>query len=137
MSVECFLDTNVLVYAASATPDDADKKERALDLIASADFGLSTQVLQEFFVTLTRKARVRLASAAAFALLEEYSAFPTVSTDYALIVTAVEISNRFQVSYWDAAIIGAAEILGAPVLYTEDLSHGQRYGEVRVVNPFR
>ena len=60
MGVDCFLDTNVLVYAISAAPEEAGKKAAALELIQQADFGLSAQVLQEFYVTATRKIRVPL-----------------------------------------------------------------------------
>jgi len=136
MSVECFLDTNVLVYAVSSAEADAPKRRRALELVREADFGLSAQVLQEFYVTVTRKIRKPLAPELAVALMEEYRVFPTVPTDYPLIVSAVEISLRHGVSYWDGAILAAAEVLEAPILYTEDLSHGQRYGSVRAVNPF-
>ena len=59
-----------------------------------------------------------------------------VWTDYPLIVAGIETALRFGVSYWDGAIIAAAERLGAPILYTEDLNHGQRYGSVQAVNPF-
>ena len=61
---------------------------------------------------------------------------PTVPTDYPLIVSAVEISLRHGISYWDGAIVVVAEALEAKVLYAEDLNHGQRYGPVRAVNPF-
>jgi len=136
MSVECFLDTNVLVYAVSSAEADAPKRTTALDLVRRADFGLSAQVLQEFYVAVTRKIRTPLAPELAVALMEEYRVFPTVPTDYPLIVSAVEISLRYGVSYWDGAILAAAEVLEAPILYTEDLSDGQRYGSVRAVNPF-
>lgn len=136
MSVECFLDTNVLVYAISSAEADAAKKTRALELIQQSDFGLSAQVLQEFYVAVTRKIRTPLAPDQAVALMEEYRVFPTVATDYPLIVSAIELSLRYGISYWDAAILAAAEALEAPTLYTEDLSHGQRYGDVRVLNPF-
>jgi predicted nucleic acid-binding protein len=59
-----------------------------------------------------------------------------VPTDYPLIVAAVELSLRYGISYWDGAILAAAEVLEAPTLYTEDLNHGQRYGQVLVLNPF-
>ncbi len=136
MSVECFFDTNVLVYAVSSAEADAPKRRRALDLVRQADFGLSAQVLQEFYVTVTRKIRKSLAPELAVALMEEYRVFPTVPTDYPLIVSAVEISLRYGVSYWEGAILAAAEVLEAPILYTEDLAHGQQYGPVRAVNPF-
>jgi len=136
MSVDCFLDTNILVYAVSSTEADAPKRARALDLVRQSDFGLSAQVLQEFFVTVTRKIRKPLAPELAVALMDEYRVFPTVPTDYPLIVSAVELSLRYGVSYWDGAILAAAEVLEAKVLYTEDLNHGQHYGAVRAVNPF-
>jgi predicted nucleic acid-binding protein len=136
MSVECFLDTNILVYAISSAEADAAKKTKALELIQRSDFGLSAQVLQEFYVAVTRRIRTPLAPDLAVALMEEYRVFPTVATDYPLIVRAVELSLRYGISYWDAAILAAAEALEAPTLYTEDLSHGQRYGDVRVLNPF-
>jgi predicted nucleic acid-binding protein len=137
MSVECFLDTNVLVYAVSSAEADAAKQAKALALVEEADFGLSAQVLQEFYVTVTRKIRRPLAPDQAVALMEQYRLFPTVPTDYPLIVAAVEISLRYGVSYWDGAILAAAEVLEAPVLYTEDLAHGQLYGRVTALNPFR
>jgi predicted nucleic acid-binding protein len=136
MSVECFLDTNVLVYAVSAAPEDAAKRARAATLIASADFGLSVQVLQELYVTVTRKIRVPLDPARAFEMISEYRAFPLVAVDFALLARAVEISLRHRISYWDGAIVAAAEDLDAAILYSEDLSHGQSFGSVRVVNPF-
>lgn len=136
MSVECFLDTNVLVYAVSSAEHEADKSRRALELVRTSDFGLSAQVLQEFYVTVTRKIKKPLAPELAVALMDQYRVFPVVATDYPLIVAAVELSLRYGVSYWDGAILAAAEVLEAPVLYTEDLNHGQRYGPVRAVNPF-
>ena len=137
MSVECFLDTNILVYAVSAAPADAAKKEKALELIERADFGLSAQVLQEFYVTVTRKIAKPLTPDSAVALLEQFKVFPTVQVDYPLIVSGIEVSLAYGISYWDGTIVAAAAALGAPVLLTEDLNDGQSYGAVRVVNPFR
>jgi predicted nucleic acid-binding protein len=136
MSVDCFLDTNVLLYAVSSAEADAAKRAKALDLVRQSDFGLSAQVLQEFYVTVTRKIRKPLAPELAVALMDEYRVFPTVPTDYPLIVSAVELSLRYGISYWDGAIVAAAEALEAEVLYTEHLNHGQHYGAVRAVNPF-
>lgn len=136
MTVECFLDTNILVYAISALDGDSSKKARALELIQTADFGISSQVLQEFWVTVTRKIRKPLPPEMALALLDEYRLFPTAYTDYPLIVAAIEHSLRYGISYWDGAIVAAAEALEAPILYSEDLSHDQRYGSTTVVNPF-
>lgn len=136
MSVECFLDTNILVYAVSALEEDAAKKARSLDLIQTADFGLSSQVLQEFWVTVTLKIQKPLTPEVALRLLDQYRLFPSAPTDYPLILTAIEHSLRYEISYWDGAIVAAAEALEAPVLYSEDLSHGQKYGTTQVINPF-
>ena len=135
-TAESFLDTNVLVYAVSSAPGEAAKKRIALDLIATADFGLSAQVLQELYVTVTRKAVRPLPVDRTLALLEDLRRFPLVETDWPLVVAAIEASVRFGISYWDGAIVAAATRLGATILYTEDLNHGQLYGEIRALNPF-
>jgi predicted nucleic acid-binding protein len=136
MSAEAFLDTNVLIYAVSSDPAESEKKGKAIDLIENSDFGLSAQVLQEFYVTVTRKIALPLPPDDAVALLEEFRCFPLVWTDYPLIVAGIETALRFGISYWDGAVIAAAERLGASTLYTEDLNHGQHYGSVQAVNPF-
>jgi predicted nucleic acid-binding protein len=136
MSVEAFLDTNVLVYAVSSDPAESPKKEKALALIETTDFGLSAQVLQEFYVVVTRKIARPLPPDGAVALLEQFRILPVVWTDYPLVLAGVEASLQFGISYWDGAIVAAAERLGATTLYSEDLSHGQRYGSITVVNPF-
>jgi predicted nucleic acid-binding protein len=136
MSVEAFLDTNVLIYAVSSSAEEAAKKERALDLIEHVDFGLSAQVLQEFYVNVTVKIAQPLQPDKAVALLEQFRCFPLVLTDYPLIVAGAEASLRHSISYWDGTIIAAAEFLGAATLYTEDLNHGQLYGSVQAINPF-
>ena len=136
MSVDCFLDTNVLVYAAAGRGAEEAKRKRALELIENEDFGLSAQVLQEFYVTVTRKLDRGLSAEQALEWMEQLEAFPCLAIDNALIKIAAEISERYQIAYWDAAIIAAAEALGAETLYSEDLNHGQLYGAVRVQNPF-
>jgi len=129
MSVEAFLDTNVLIYAVSSAASESAKKQKALELIETIDFGLSAQVLQEFYVNVTRKIARPLSPDMALSLLDEFKCFPIVWTDYPLIVAAVELSVRFDLSYWDGAIISAAESLGASILYTEDLSHVSSWKE--------
>ena len=136
MNAKVFFDTNVLVYAAVGTGKDESKRKRALDLIQSEDFGTSAQVLQEFFVTVVRKALRPLSAAQALEWIEQWAAFPCQPIDRELVQIAAELSERFTISYWDAAILAAAEALGSRIVYSEDLNDGQRYGEVRVVNPF-
>ena len=136
MNAKVFFDTNVLVYAAVGTGKNESKRKRALDLIQSEDFGTSAQVLQEFFVTVVRKASRPLSAAQALEWIEQWAAFPCQPIDRELVQIAAWISERFTISYWDAAILAAAEALGSRIVYSEDLNDGQRYGEVRVINPF-
>ena len=136
MNAKVFFDTDVLVYAAVGTGKDESKRKRALDLIQSEDFGTSAQVLQEFFVTVVKKALRPLSAAQALEWIEQWAAFPCQPIDRELVQIAVGLSERFTISYWDAAILAAAEALGSRIVYSEDLNDGQQYGEVRVINPF-
>lgn len=137
MSVECFLDTNVLLYAATANAAERVNRDIAYDLIAADNFGISTQVLQEFYDTATRKTGVVMRSDKALEWLAEFEHRPCAVVDVNVFRRAVQISNHFKIGYWDAAILASAEALGATTLYSEDLSHGQAYGPVTVINPFR
>jgi predicted nucleic acid-binding protein len=136
MPVECFLDTNVLVYAAAGRGAEEAKRQRALALIENEDFGLSAQVLQEFFVTVVRKIKLPLSAERALEWIEQLGVFPCLPIDTNLVKIAIEKGERHRISYWDAAIIAAAEALGAKTLYTEDLGHERRYGSVTAVDPF-
>jgi predicted nucleic acid-binding protein len=136
MTAEVFFDTNVLVYAALGTGKDEYRRKRALDLIESEDFGTSAQVLQEFFVTVVKKASRPLSAAQALEWIEQWTAFPCQAIDHQLVRIAIAHSERYKVSYWDATILAAAEALGAHTVYSEDLNDGQQYGRVRVINPF-
>ncbi len=136
MRVETFLDTNVLVYCAAGRESEGHKREQALALIEREDVGVSAQVLQEFYVTVTRKIETPLSSEQALEWIEQFEAFPCVPIDSSLVKIAAEVSERFRISYWDGAILSAADMLGAETLYTEDLNDGQQYGSVRAVNPF-
>jgi predicted nucleic acid-binding protein len=97
---------------------------------------LSAQVLQEFYVVATRKAEVPLRPAAALDWIEQLEEFPCADVSPALVKLGAVMAERYRISYWDGAILAAAESLGAPVVYTEDLNHGQDYGAVRAINPF-
>ena len=136
MNVDCFLDTNVLVYAATGTEVDRAKREKAQALIATANFGISTQVLQEFYVVATRKAHIKMPPHIALEWMEQLGGRPCAIIDPDLVQLAAEISIRHQISYWDGAILAAAEALGADVVYSEDLQHNQEYRALRVENPF-
>lgn len=136
MNADCFLDTNVLVYAVTSDPELADKRYRALALIESRDFAVSAQVLQEFYVTVTRKLSLPLRPDEALDWIEQLEAFPCVEIDAPLVKIAAELSERYRTSYRDGAILAAATKSGVDTVYSEDLNHGQRYGDVMVVNPF-
>jgi predicted nucleic acid-binding protein len=136
MKIDCFLDTNVLIYAALGRGLYETKRTIAHDLVVNTRFGISTQVLQEFYANVTRKTEVPLTPAEALEWIDELELQACATVDKTLIRVAIEISERYRINYWDGAILAAAERLGAEIVYTEDLSHGQTYGPVRVVNPF-
>jgi predicted nucleic acid-binding protein len=136
MTVAAFLDTNILIYAASRLKTDARKRRRAVELIATTEFGISAQVLAEFYVTVTRKGAPPMSALTALEWIEQLEIQPCVAVDATIVKRGIEHSATHGISYWDGAIVAAAEALGAPILYSEDLNHGQVYGAVRVVNPF-
>jgi predicted nucleic acid-binding protein len=133
-----FVDTNVLLYAVSTAADEREKATVARQILEAEDLALSVPVLQEFYVQATRPTRdERLSHQQAASLVEAFLRFPVQETTVELMQEAMQSAQRFQVSYWDAAIIEAARALGCSTLLSEDLSHGVDYGGVRVVNPFR
>lgn len=137
MSVEAFVDTNIFMYAAMGRVDDPPKYARAWEIVDEGKFGVSAQVLAEFYVNATRKTATPLTSAEASAWVERLCSVPVAAIDAETVLEAIAHQQRFQINYWDAALIAAAENLGAPILYTEDMNHRQKYGSVTVINPFR
>jgi predicted nucleic acid-binding protein len=133
-----FFDTNILVYLFDA--DNADKQEQARARFeAEASVGhimLSTQVLQEFYVAVTRKLAVPLAAETAEAVVRDLSALPIIAIDADRILAAINRSRRLQLSFWDALIIEAALAGGADRLLTEDLQHSQGIDGLIIENPF-
>ncbi len=136
MTAEAFLDTNILLYACSAAPADAEKQRRAEDLIMNTPFALSTQVLQEFIANALRKKALGITEAGIDAALELASEVPVLAVTLELILAATALRRRYQISHWDSTIIAAAKELGCRTLYCEDMNHGQEYGGVRIINPF-
>jgi predicted nucleic acid-binding protein len=137
MIADCLLDTNVLFYAAMGRFAEPEKYRRAREVIAGTHFALSSQVVQEFIVNVTKKSDKPLTFAEAIEWIDALVDRPFFAMDLDAIRDAAALAGRYQISYWDACLIAAAKRLGSPVLYTEDLNHGQAYGPVRVVNPFR
>ncbi len=137
MNAEVFVDTNVFLYAISDQAEEQVKAERARKLLLTQNWGWSTQVAGEFFSTATSsKRQFKLSYQQATEFVKLWLTFPTASLGPSIVLRALEIQQRFQVNYWDAAIIAAAAELGSHTIYTEDLSHGQDYGGVTVMNPF-
>jgi len=133
-----FVDTNVLLYAASTAREEAVKAGRARALLDGGDLALSAQVLQEFYVQATRPTRRdRLSHEQAAALVEAFARFPVQDTTLALVRAALLTSRQFKLSYWDSAIVEAARSLGCRTILSEDFAHGMSYAGVRVENPFR
>jgi predicted nucleic acid-binding protein len=137
MSDKAFLDTNILVYAHD--PGTGIKHERARALIEklwnTGTGVLSTQVLQELCVNLRRKMARPWTVEETRNLILDYMNWQIVVNTPNSAIEALAIEANYQVSFWDALIIHAAESSGAAILYSEDLSDGQTYGSVRVVNP--
>lgn len=131
-----FVDTNVLVYLFdSDSPVKQAKARRILD--ANEDrIVLSTQVLGEFYVTVTRKLGTPLAAGPAAEAVRELCAFPVRPLGTELVRAAVRRSASSRLSYWDALIVESAMEAGAAVLLTEDLQDGRKFDALLVVNPF-
>lgn len=133
-----FIDTNILLYSISRDPVERQKHERAVELLKARDLALSAQVLQEFYWQSTRATRShRIHHDSAVALIRAWTRFPVQAVSLELVNTALEICGRYGLSYWDAAIVAAAQALGCTELLSEDMNHGQRIGTVSIVNPFR
>jgi len=133
-----FLDTNVLLYAVSGEEQETEKAAIAAALLQSNDLALSLQVLQEFYVQATRVTRPRrLPNEKAQAFIESWLRFQIQEMTVGILRAALEASQRFQLSYWDAAIIESARALGCSEVLSEDLNDGQQYAGLRVRNPFR
>lgn len=132
---EVFLDTNVLLYAALGAVDAPEKHERAVELLPTR-FGTSGQVLAEFYANATRKGAVPLSPEEARDWVATLSRKAFQPVDAQVVRAGIDNAQRYRISYWDGAILAAAERLGARTLYTEDFNHDQLYGSVRAVNPF-
>jgi predicted nucleic acid-binding protein len=131
-----FFDTNVLLYMHGS---DESKRLRAVELYEqytrSERLVISTQVVQEFYAAGSRK--LAMNRGVLIGVVEAFLRWPLVTLGPEEILFALDIEERYKVSFWDALILAAAESGGAETLFTEDLSHGQRYGTVTVCNPFR
>jgi predicted nucleic acid-binding protein len=132
------VDTNILVYAHDITA--GQKHERAKALIAGLwenRMGcLSVQVLQEFYVTVTRKAARPLDSATAAQIIADLGTWRIHTPDVGDVLEAIQIQQRYGIAFWDAMVVQSAAQLGCSVLWSEDLNRGQEYAGVQVSNLF-
>ena len=136
MTADVFLDANILLYASSKAPADAEKSQQARQLMLAAPFALSSQVLQEYIANALRKKALGISEANIDATLELAAHVPVLPVSLELVIMDVSLRRRFQISHWDATILAAARELGCKTLYSEDLTHGQTYDGVKVINPF-
>jgi|HubBroStandDraft_5_1064220.scaffolds.fasta_scaffold54293_4 predicted nucleic acid-binding protein len=134
-----FVDTNVLVYAHDGSA--GSKHDQARDLVEqlweSREGSLSVQVLQEFFVTVTRKITRPLSAEAAKEIIADFSRWYVHAPAADDVLAAISIHQQTGISFWDAMIIRSAAEIGCTLLYSEDLNAGQQYSGVRVANPFQ
>jgi predicted nucleic acid-binding protein len=131
-----FIDTNILVYADDAF--DPRKQQLALDLLVHLrtrqEAVLSTQVLQEYFVTATRQ--LGLEAHVARQRVTQFGRFELIQPTLAMLLAAMDLQQNHSLSFWDALIVQTASAARCTVLYSEDLQAGARIGNVLIVNPF-
>lgn len=138
MNVDCFLDTNIMLYAYDLEAEN--KHKIAKDIVRyfwdKRGALISTQVLQEFYVNVTRKIPKPLSLAKARSIVEQYQVWPIIANDTKSIIRASEIQERYQLSFWDSLIISSAETGGAKIVLSEDLSNNQYIAGICIQNPF-
>jgi predicted nucleic acid-binding protein len=132
-----FVDSNILIYAYDA--DGGAKRDRAQDALSrlwqSGEGRLSVQVLQEFFVNVTKKLTTQSARQTAREIVASYSAWVHQHTTAETVTRAIDIAAISQLQFWDALIVASAEQADAESLYSEDLNNGQVIAGVTIVNP--
>jgi predicted nucleic acid-binding protein len=127
-----------LLYSISRYPAEVAKRDRAIALLAATDLALSAQVLQEFYVQATRATRDdALPHEVAAGLVRAWARFPVQEISIAVMTAALGIRAAHGFSYWDSAIVAAAQALGCRELLSEDMSHGRRIGDLTILDPFR
>jgi predicted nucleic acid-binding protein len=133
-----FFDTNVLVCLFDTGAPEKQEKSRILleSETQSGRLVISTQILQEFYVTVTRKLAEPLSAKEAEETIRRLSTFPVIRIEVEHILGAVQRSQALGFSFWDALILETALASGSTILYTEDLQHGQIVEGLKIINPF-
>jgi predicted nucleic acid-binding protein len=139
MSDRAFLDSNILIYAATGRDAYPAKFRRAREIVTRDEIGISTQVIGEFVDSVQKPKKMRrpLTPAETAIWVDMLFQLPLVEVDRQIVESALLVQQRYRLSYWDSQIVAAAERLGAEILYSEDLGRGQTYGRLRCENPFR
>ncbi len=139
MRDKVFLDTNILVYAHDDGAPEKKAKAQALilDGLRSGKTVISTQVLSEFYVTVTRKIKIPMSIEQARREIDLLSNMETADVDIATIRRAIDMQDRWKINYWDGLILAAAEQADCAVVFSEDLADGQSYGDITVRNPLK
>lgn len=133
-----FLDTNILLYSISGDPNELAKRNIAGALLEQRDNALSVQVLQEFYVQATRPTRAdAIPHDVAVGLIRTWLRFPVQDITVAVLSRALVIKGKFGLSYWDAAIVAAAHLLGCEEVTSEDMADGRDIDGVIISNPFK
>ena len=134
--MSCFFDTNVLVYVFDRAESVKQARAQALvtEHMTARDMVLSTQVLQELYVTLTRKKQ--LGAADALEVVATFAQERIVPASADMVLRGLALSQQRQLSAWDTLIVQAALQAGCTTLYSEDFQTGARFGDLVVVNPF-
>jgi predicted nucleic acid-binding protein len=137
--VPAFVDANILVYAEDldAGPKHVVARDLITDLWRSGEGVLSIQVLQEFYVTTTRKMSRPLSREDALGIVEQYLLWRVVENNKRLLLAGIRLAASIKISLWDALVLEAALAEGCNRIYTEDLNHGQKVGDLLIVNPFK
>lgn len=132
-----FVDTKVLVYAADETAPLPEKTRIAREVLLLPGVHVSVQVLNEFVASSRHPGKLNLSREREQRWLGAWLMWPVASLTRQTFLHALALHFRFQLSHWDALIVAAALECSCEILYSEDLAHGQEYGGVTVVNPFR
>ncbi len=129
-----FFDTNIIVYAADSIAPEPAKRDVARQLMQTRSITISTQVMLELYGVLRRKLGYSTEAASDWVrALQDDTVVSVTASD---VLGAISAARRYDISHWDALILVATEKAGLDLVYSEDLNHGQTYGNVRVCNPF-
>jgi predicted nucleic acid-binding protein len=136
--IKQFVDTNILVYAfdASAGKKYTQASQLIQALWENGNGCLSIQVLQELYVNITRKIANPVDSSTAKQIIADLSQWRMHTPDSSNLLRAIDLLNKYKLSFWDAMVVESAISLGCKQLISEDFTHGRRFGDIQVINPF-